>query len=416
VLVKIILGNLRHKPLHTTLSVALLALSTGIIALLLSMQTQIEQKLERDLQEIDLVLGAKGSPLQLVLSAVYHLDAPTGNISMAEVEKVKKHPMVKQTIPLAYGDSYASFRIVGTDSSYLHKYEAKLKNGRLFQDDLEVVVGAAVAAKTGLKLGQTFHSTHGEAEQGEIHEHHDYVVVGILEATNTVLDQLVLCTVSSVWAIHQPHDTESELASEHAGHDHEEHDHEGHEEHDHEGSQEELTALLVKFRSPMGIMTVPRMINETTQMQAAVPALEINRLMGLMGIGTAALQALALAILVISGFSVFITLYNRLKERRYELALLRSLGCGKGQLFFLLVSEGFLLAALGFAGGQLLSKIGLAYVNQASNEFHFSFHYNWTPSEGWVLLGSLLVGILAALLPAWKAYQMDVSAVLADPS
>lgn len=410
-LLKIILGNLRHKPLHTALSVALLALSTGIIALLLSMQTQIEQKLERDLQEIDLVLGAKGSPLQLVLSAVYHLDAPTGNISMAEVNKVKRHPMVKQTIPLAYGDSYASFRIVGTDSSYIQKYEAKLKNGRLFQEDLEVVIGAAVAAKTGLQLGQTFHSTHGEAEQGEVHEHHDYVVVGILEATNTVLDQLVLCTVSSVWAIHQPNDTESEQASAHEGHDHE-----GHEEHDHEEAQEELTALLVKFRSPMGIMTVPRMINETTQMQAAVPALEINRLMGLMGIGTAALQALALAILVISGFSVFITLYNRLKERRYELALLRSLGCRKGQLFFLLVSEGFLLAVLGFAGGQLLSKIGLAYVNRASNEFHFAFHYNWTPSEGWLLLGSLLVGTFAALLPAWKAYQMDVSSVLADPA
>lgn len=166
----------------------------------------------------------------------------------------------------------------------------------------------------------------------------------------------------------------------------------------------------------MGIMTLPRMVNETTQMQAAVPALEINRLLGLMGIGTAALQALALAILVISGFSVFITLYNRLQERRYELALLRSLGCRKGQLFFLMIAEGFLLAILGFAGGHLLSRLGLAYVNQSSQAFHFAFQYDWVPTEAWLLLGSLLVGILAALIPAWKAYRMDVSAALADPS
>jgi putative ABC transport system permease protein len=414
VLAKIIFGNLRHKPLHTALSVALLALSTGIIALLLSMQTQIEQKMERDLQEIDLVLGAKGSPLQLVLSAVYHLDAPTGNISMEDVQKIKRHPLVKQTIPLAYGDSYASFRIVGTDSNYVKKYDARLQYGRLFATDLEVVVGASVAQKTGLQLGQTFHSTHGEAAQGDVHEEHDYVVVGILEPNNTVLDQLILCTVGSVWAIHQP----SEAESNHEGHDHEGHDHEGHdhEEHDHEAAEQELTALLVKFRSPMGIMTLPRMVNETTQMQAAVPALEINRLLGLMGIGTAALQALALAILVISGFSVFITLYNRLQERRYELALLRSLGCRKGQLFFLMIAEGFLLAILGFAGGHLLSRLGLAYVNQSSQAFHFAFQYDWVPTEAWLLLGSLLVGILAALIPAWKAYRMDVSAALADPS
>lgn len=413
-LFKIVISNLLHRPLTVLLNVVLLALSTGIIALLLHVQSQIEHKFETDLRDIDMVLGAKGSPLQLVLSAVYHVDAPTGNISAEEVERIRKNPMVRQMIPLAYGDSYKGFRIVGTDTSYIGKYDGKMATGALFSANMQVVIGSSVAKATGLQVGQTFHGTHGEAEEGEVHEHLDYIVSGILSPTQSVLDQLILTPVASVWKMHdeaEPHEDEEKQESAMAT---PEHHTESEEAQGDSEAQGDLTAVLIKFRSPMGIMTLPRMVNETTKMQAAVPALEINRLMALMGIGVTTLQGIALAIMLISGFSVFIALYNRLKERRYELALLRSMGCRRSTLFALLLAEGGLLALAGAATGSLLSRVGIGVLNAtAAKEMRIQLTYQWLPQEG-ILWGIvLLIGLLAALIPAIRAYKMNVSATLA---
>ncbi len=421
----IVWRNLWFKPLNTTLSVVLLAFSTGIISLLLLVQKQLEQKFENDLRNVDLVVGAKGSPLQLVLSAVYHIDAPTGNINLLEAQKLMKSPMVKQAIPLSYGDSYKGYRILGTDTSYIGKYGAVPQTGRLFEKSLEAVVGANVAEKTGLTVGSTFKGTHGEAEQGETHEGHEYKVVGVLTSTNTILDNLVVTPLESVWDMHAEHgDEEKEPVGEHHedGHEkgHEHHDHEaGHEHHDHEAeavdSTREVTAYLVKFRSPMGIMTFPRMVNAGTSMQAAVPALEMNRLLHLMGLGITTLRLLAFAIMLISGFSVFIALYNRLKERKYEMALLRSLGSSRARLAALLLAEGVFLAVLGFVLGLLLSRFGIWLINeQAGSDLRLALSNRIIPEE--MVLGGIVlaVGVLAALVPAIKAWRMDISEALSS--
>jgi putative ABC transport system permease protein len=428
---KIILKNILHKPLGTTLSVALLALSTGIISLLLLLQHQLEQKFENDLRDIDLVVGAKGSPLQLVLSAVYHVDAPTGNIPMAEVEKIRQMRSVQQVIPLAYGDSYQRFRILGTDTSYVGKYQGTLQAGRLFQAGMEAVVGATVARSTGLTVGQSFFGTHGEAEEGEKHDHAGYKVVGVLQETNSVLDNLILTNVASVWSVHEDHGAETPAPPasapadhhdhDHAGHDHAGHDHDNHAHDDHDHAEvldtmpHDVTAALVKARSTMAVMTLPRMLNETTNLQATIPALEINRLMKLLGIGVATLQALAIGIMFISGFSVFIALYNRLRERKYELALLRSLGCSRLRLFGLLLLEGLMLALAGFVGGVVLSRLGLWLLNTtAAQDFHLVFRYQFISTEMALLVVTLLVGLLAAFVPAIKAFRMNLSTALAD--
>lgn len=417
-LLKIIYKNLVYKPLGTALSIALLAMSTGIISLLLVLQNQVEQKFERDLRAIDLVVGAKGSPLQLVLSAVYHIDAPTGNIPLAEVEKLRQMRSIAQVIPLAYGDSYQRFRILGTDTSYISKYEGKLQSGRLFESDMEVLVGATVAKNTGLTLGQTFIGTHGEADAGEQHADKPYRVVGILAESNSVLDQLLLTNLASVWGVHEHTEAGQEAHDDH-GHDHG-HDHGDHHDHDHDHeaidtTPHEVTAALIKARSTMAVMTLPRMLNETTNLQATIPALEINRLMKLLGIGVTTLQALAVGIMLISGFSVFIALYNRLRERKYELALMRSLGCSRLRLFGMLIAEGLVLAIAGFIGGMLLSRAGLWFLNSgAAQDFHFVFRYDIISSEVWLLAVTLLVGLLAALMPALKAFRMNLSTALAD--
>ncbi len=441
---KIAWKNLVHKPLNTALCVSLLLFGVGIISLLLLIQHQLEQKFARDLQDIDLVVGAKGSPLQLVLSAVYHLDAPTGNISLADARKLMDAPMVQEAIPLSYGDSYRGYRILGTSTNYLKKYNARLQEGRVFAGNMEATLGAAVAGKTGLKVGDTFLGTHGEVKDGHVHEEHPYTVVGILESTYTVLDNLVLTNLESVWQVHAHPDAEVDHEQE-EGHDHHgEHDHgddhshahENHNEHDHEeghdhkGEHEhendhsatvmtadsrEITALLLNYKSRMAALNMPRIINEQTNMQAVLPALEINRLFYMLGLGATTLRLIAGGIMVMAGFSIFFVLYNRLRERKYELALMRTVGYRPWQLFGLLVLEGFLLAIVGYLLGWLLSRAGLYLINrQAEGDFNFHFSSEWVVSEVWLFLLTILLGVVAALLPAWQAMRMDIAAVLAE--
>ncbi|MEM6964647.1 MAG: FtsX-like permease family protein [Bacteroidota bacterium] len=424
---KIAWKNIIHKPLNTALCISLLTFGVGIISLLLLMQHQLEQKFSRDLNNIDLVVGAKGSPLQLVLSAIYHLDAPTGNISLAEAKKIMNNPMVKEAIPLAYGDSYRGYRILGTTTDYVKKYDAQIQEGKLFSQKMEVTVGADVAQRTGLNVGTTFFGTHGDVRGGHVHdeENHAYSVVGILEKTNTVLDNLLLTNVESVWEVHTEHAEAPPTALDtlHATtldlkHDHHEHEHDHDHDHDHSvitADSMDITAILLKYKTKMSILSMPRLINEQTNMQAVLPALEINRLFYMIGVGVSTLQLIAGGIMLMAGFSVFFGLYSRLKERKYELALLRTVGYKRSHLFTLLISEGILLALIGYIFGWALSRLGLHFVNhQAQHDFNLQFDNGWVAGEGGLLLVTFAVGILAALIPAWQATQMNVSATLSE--
>jgi putative ABC transport system permease protein len=423
---KIIYRSLIHKPLNALLSLFLLMLSVAIISLLLVAGTQINNKLDKDLADVDMVVGAKGSPLQLVLSALYHIDAPTGNISKKEADKIAANPLVETAIPLSYGDSYKGYRIVGTIPAYVELYGGKLAIGSFFAKPFEVVLGAQVAQRTGLKIGDLFHGNHGEEEKGEEHEEFDYKVVGLLEKSGMVIDQLILTPTESVWDIHEEEEETSAIAGpmmpmvrkakpsdDHTDLDHLDHNITTIETK--EAPDKQITALLLKFKSPMAIMTLPRIINAETNMQAAVPTLEINRLMNMMGIGISALQAIAFAIMLIAGLSVFVALYNRLKERKFEHALMRSMGSSRSLIFWLLLSEGILLSLLGFILGLALCRGGLALLNKVSGkDFHFYFDFGIVPEEGWLFAITLFIGIFAAVIPAIKAYRLNIAQTLSD--
>lgn len=451
---KIAWKNLWFKPLNTVLSVILLTASVAIITLLILLEDQFEKKFNDNIDGIDLVLGAQGSPLQLILSAVYQVDNPTGNIDYAEAKTWMKNRMVKTAIPLAFGDNYRGFRIVGTTPDYLTHYGAKMAQGKVFEKNFEVVVGSAVAQKMNLKLGDTFFGAHGDAAEGDVHKEHAYVVTGIAAETGKVVDNVILCTIPSVWAMHAGHDHEHEgeeadgdeghdhdhgheaeevHAEEHGheageeAHEHEEHNHDAaaeaheHEDHDHEEAISEegqqITAVILKMRSPMAILTWQNMIPMNTKMQAAAPGREINRLFTLFGFGLDALQYLALGIMLISGISIFIALYNTLKERKYEFALLRVNGASRLQLLLLVLIESLLLCITGYVFGTVLGRIGLRLISGSSEtEFKISFNplqFVWE-KEGYLLALTIGVGILAAVIPAVKAYSLNISKTLAN--
>lgn len=409
--------NTWFKPLNTTLSILLLMSSVAIITVLILLQKQFEEQFSSNADDIDLVLGAQGSPLQLVLSSVYQMDAPTGNINYAEAKTWMQNPFVKSAIPLAYGDNYLGFKILGTTPDYLAKFGGTVENGKMFADTFEVVIGSEIATKLQLKVGDMFFGSHGDAKEGEKHEEAAYKVVGIASKTGKVVDNLILCNIQSVWAMHETHDHEEE-AHPHGevGHVHVEGD-EHHEEAVLSEEGKEITAVLIKFRNKMGIVLWPRMIAQNTKMQAASPAIEINRLFTLFGIGLEALQYLAYGIMLISGISIFIALFNTLKERKYEFALLRIQGASRLQLLQAIVIESLVLCVIGFLFGTVLGRIALMFISKSSDEaFKIAFNpleFVWE-KEGILFLVTIFVGLLAALIPAVKAYRLNISKTLSN--
>ena len=392
---------LRARPLNTALNVLLLALGVATIVLLLLATHQLEDRMRRDAQGIDLVVGAKGSPMQIILSAIYHLDVPTGNISWQQANEIAKHRAVKRAIPLALGDSYRGFRIVGTTPDYLQHYGANMAAGRAWQQPLEAVIGAEVAARTGLTLGSKFHGVHGLGEGGgHAHEDHPYEVVGILERSGSVLDRLIVTAYQSVWIVHAGHhdiqdvrDIEQQLGDD----------------------EKEYTALLLQYSTPLAVAMLPRYINNNTGMQAASPAYETARLFSIIGVGVDVLRAFALVLIFSAGLSVFIALYNAMNERRYDLAVMRTLGARPATLMGLLLFEGLLLALigalLGLALGHGFAEL-LGHLLRAAQQVEISGAV-FVPEELWVVALALGVGVLAALIPAWRAYRTDIATTLA---
>jgi len=388
-----------NRPLSTILSLVLLTLGVGMISLILQINRHVQDQMNNNLRDIDMVVGAKGSPLQLILSAVYHIDAPTGNIALQEAEKLSKNRLIESAIPLAYGDSYEGFRIVGTNHNYPQLYRGTLEKGRLWQAPFEVTVGAKVAQRHKLELGDTFSGSHGLAKGGERHDEHQYKIVGILDASNAVIDQLILTAVESVWQTHH--------------HDESRHEEGGHKEHE---DEKEITAMLIRFRSPLGIVQLPRMVNETTNMQAAVPSYEIGRLFNLMGVGIETLSGIAISIMIVSGLSIFISLFSALKEREYEMALMRAYGATRWQLVWLVLQEGMLLSFFGLLFGLITSRVGLWFVYKlVENNYYYSLSdWVWLNEEWWLLAIALAIGLIASLIPAVRVFNINISKTLAD--
>ncbi|MCE7062882.1 ABC transporter permease [Dyadobacter sp. CY343] len=405
-LFKISLANIREKKLNSFLSALLLALGIGMISLLLLLNQQLDEQFRKNIKGIDMVVGAKGSPLQLILSSIYQIDAPTGNVPLAEVNSLRKNPFVKTVIPLSMGDSYQGFRILGTTPKYIEHYKVKVAEGHIHNASMEVTVGSKVARNAGLKIGDTFASSHGLDGEGDQHDHKKYKVTGIFAASGTVVDQLIITRLSSIWDIHEHAEAGAEK--------HEEHHEEAGGEAEEEG--QDVTSALIQFRNPMGLMTIPRQVNTNTSMQAALPSIEINRLFSLLGVGIETLRAIALVIITIAGVSVFVSLYNSLKERKYEMALMLSMGATRTSLFLMLLIEGLFLSVVGFFAGILLSRFGLLLFSKAAEQdFHYSLgKFAILPEEIYLLFAALTVGAIAAALPSIGIYKLNISRTLAE--
>ena len=287
------------------------------------------------------------------------------------------------------------------------------------------MVGSKIYSKFNIKIDDELVSSHGLRETGELHTDRLFKVVGLLEPSNSVIDQLIVTSPQSIWDLHDDHDHGSEDHEEEHDHEHdeehdhdhdEEHDHEHDEEHDHEHDDKEITAMLIKFKSPMNIIQFPRQINEDTNLQAAVPSYEISRLFKLFGFGIETLTYLAYLIIIVSAFSLFINLFNSMRERKYEMALIRTLGSSRRQLSMMIIFESLILTTVGFFIGLLVSRLGVMFVSSLMEE---SLNYNLKSfgildEELWLLGLSIFIGLISSIIPALQVYNLNISETLAD--
>ncbi len=387
------------RPLVAALNLAMLALGFGAMVVLALVSEQVEAQARRDLAGIDLVVGAKGSPLQLILAGVFHIDVPPGNIPLRSRDQLAGHPLVEQVIPVSLGDTYRGYRIVGTSPALAALYGATPAAGRQWRAPMEAVLGADVAARTGLGLGARLVGSHGLGAGGEAHEQRPYEVVGILARCGCVLDRLVLTATESVWAVHEDDtalDDEDRRALE---------------------AERELTLLLVRYRTPLAAVTLPRWVQAQPGLQAAVPALESARLFRMLGVGLDLLRALAGLLLVVAGLSVFTALTHAVRERQPDLAMLRLLGAPPSRVAAVVALEALMLAALGLAAGLALGHALTALIGQLLHAERSLSITGWWWSTQHLGLAALamLLALAASAWPLWRAWRVPVSTALQAP-
>ena len=401
-ILRLSLASLKFRALASFFNVLVLALGMATIITLLHVSQQMEERFTNDLQGIDLVVGAKGSPIQLILSSVFHLDIPNGNIPLDEAEKLEQNKLIKTAIPIALGDNYNGFRIVGTTSEYAAHYHAHIAQGRGYSAPMEAVVGSEVAAKNSLHLNDKIVGAHGLSNSDDPHTDFPYIVVGILSYTATVIDRLVLTPVESVWHVHEHPDSDD--AEEMA--------------HKQEHPEKEITSLLISYNTPMAAVTLPRLVNKTSSMQAASPAFETARLMKMLGIGSDAIQLFGGILMTIAAIGFFVTLWSAVHDRRYDIALMRAIGATRTKVLTLVLSEGIILGALGTILGIVLGHI-FAYAAQCWIEktHHMTLNaVGFHPYEAYAVVIALAISVFAAIIPAIMAYRVNVAQILSEGS
>ena len=432
---RFVLYSLKYRFLNSFLSIMLTAFGVSIALLISQFGNHIQNRINLDGQGIDIVVGAKGSPLQLILSSVYHIDIPTGNIAYSQAKKIMNNPQIEESIPLALGDNWRGFRIVGTTTNYIRHYDMSLSTGRYWNQNFEVVVGSSV----NLDIGDEFMGVHGLLEDGSSHEEHKYNVVGILKPSGTVIDRLILTSLNSVLDIHGLHKVDNSFEKNHEHqNDHEHHKEEHHDAHEHNHDKEkhksedenhhkhskndketnktneldssEITALLIKTKSPIANINLPRSINRESSLQAANPALEINRLISLFGIGSKSFAILSLILILIASLNIFSGLASNLENRMGDLAVLRAVGFSKKRIFKIIVLEGILVVLIGILLGILIGfllfsilthNIFTLHTTSASLIFNLDFIL--------IILFVFFAGLIAAILPAYRGSKISIA-------
>ena len=395
--------SLRQHALSTWIASGSIALAGGLLMAVWALRSQAESTFTEANGGFDAVLGPRGSQLQLVLNSIFHLEASSGTIPMSTATLLQRNPIVRsaiaRAIPIAGGDNYKGYRIVGTSLELFEDHEYKegrkfkiIGNGRLFDEDAkEALVGAFVADKLGLKVGDSFQPYHG-LTYIEGAQHADvYKVTGILETTSTPVDRVIWIPIKGIQTM------------------------EGHRE----DLQNDVSAFLIKLRSKKAIAILDPMFNKQGKdytFSSITPVM--SRFFQKFAWFEKILELVAYLVGLVSAGSILAILYNSMNEKRREIAILRSLGARRVTLFSMVVFQSMGIALLGillsFLFYVLIALIVTGIVRDQTGVALLLFQFD--PLFIWVPGSMLTLAIFSGLLPAVIAYKTEVSRNLGPTS
>lgn len=400
--------NILSKKLRNFLTIFSILVSVMLIISVQNLTTQLKSNVIENAGAYDILVGAPGSSIQLVLNTIFYYDAPIANINIEYYESLQKDSRVANVVPIGMGDNYNGYKIIGTSNDFFtDKY--KLKSGELFKNNGEAVIGSTVAKITGLKVGDKFSGMHGLTEEGG-HAHADfqYTVVGVLEQTKTPSDTVIYTDIESLWIVH--------------GLEHNEHnendDMEMDDEHDesmHGNSSENLiTALLVKTTSLSNQVMVTNDLNKNNDIQAINPAATLRKLLVMLNAGEIVVTLVAYVSIFLSIIVLFTTMLSASIERRKDISILRALGANRKTVFKTILLETLIIAIIGAVLGFIVAHIAIGIlgnytaVNYGINISGFSVQI----AEVFVLLGAVVLSIVAGMIPAVMVYKTDATKYL----
>ena len=405
--------SLKNRKLTSVLTLLSLALSVSLWVGIEHIRVGARESFSNTISQTDLIVGARGGSLQLLLYTVFHMGSPTANVSYESYEKIKNQPAVLWTIPISLGDSHRGYRVVGTNEDFYRQYRYRqdrrieFEQGRAPADVFDVALGSEVAQRLGYRLGQRIVVTHGITSSQGILDHEDkpFTVVGILRPTRTPVDRSVYITLEGIEAMHidwkqgAPPLKGQEVPAERIKKE--------------EIKIEQITAFFLRSKARVQTLGLQRQINTFPEepLMAVIPGVALSELWNGISYGEQVLKVVALFVVIVGLVGMLMALYTSLNERRREIAILRAVGVGPLKIMFLLVVESGLLTLVGSLLG-----IGLVYILivllQPLVEQQFGLYLpvkTLTATEHLYVAGVVLAGLVVGLIPAWKAYRNALS-------
>lgn len=391
---------LRFRLLSTVLTVMSVALGVSLMIWLQNVTKGVREAFVQHATPYNLLVGGVGSPVQLVLSGLFYLDKPVGNIPRGVYQDMKDDPRIERAVPIALGDSFRGVPVVGTTPEFFQplpgeKFPLRIEAGKIFGMDFESVVGAEAARSLSLRLGSTFQTSHGLS--GNASHAAPYAVVGILSPTGGPRDRAIYCSLESVRRVHREELAPTDAPTFDLG------------------VAEEVTAVLVRPRQLTDLPLLQRKINLQGRAQAIFPAAALYQLFDIMDIWKKIIEVLCWIVVGVALTTISISLYSFVEDRKDEIALMRALGASRGRVTRLILLQSEMLAAGGAVAGIVLGHLLMVLLGDFVRHFtgvELSWR-TWTAWEG-IVFGVLLVtGAVFGLLPAWKAYRVSVADHLA---
>lgn len=415
--------SFRNRKLSVGLAIASITLSVALLLGVEILRSEAKSSFASTVSGTDLIVGARGGSVNLLLYSVFRIGNPTNNIEWHSYEEISALPGVKWSIPLSMGDTHAGFRVVGTDDNYFEHYRYArdrrlgLQQGAWFGEEDEIVLGAEVAASLGYRLSDKIIVAHGAGDESFIkHADEPFRVVGILAATGTPVDRTLYVSLAGFDHMHEAWQTAED------GHDHDplaatasaagHTDEEQHAEDEHHDEEYSISAFLLGLESRAAAIGLQRRINqfEHEPLSAILPGVTLLELWEIVGLVEHTLRAISIFVVIVGLSSMLIILMTSINERRREMAILRALGARPGHVFALILGEAIAITLSGIGLGILL-VCGIFMLGQGwiASRFGLFIELNLlTPNLVYGLLLITLIGCLIGLIPGIRMYRYSL--------